>query len=51
MQLLGGVHYLQSQLDQYINLSAVLGEGAFNDQQNSLGLFGEIEFQPSTGFR
>jgi iron complex outermembrane receptor protein len=48
LQLLGGVHYLRSQLDQYINLSAVLGEGAFNDRQESLGLFGELEFQPVT---
>ena len=47
-QLLGGVHFLHSQLDQYINLSAVLGEGAFNDRQESLGLFGEMEFQPVT---
>jgi iron complex outermembrane recepter protein len=48
VRLLGGVHYLQSQLDQYINLSAVLGEGAFDDRQHSLGLFGEMEFRPVT---
>ena len=47
LQLLGGVHYLQSQLDQYINLSAVLGEGAFEDRQDSLGMFGELAFQPA----
>lgn len=50
VQLLGGVHYLQLRLDQYIDLSAVLGEGAFDDRQDSLGLFGEMEFQPVAGF-
>ncbi len=45
MQLLGGAYYLASHLDQFINLSAVLGEGSFNDQQDSLGLFGELTFQ------
>lgn len=49
VRLLGGVHYLQLQLDQYIDLSAVLDEGAFDDRQGSLGLFGEVEFQPVTG--
>ncbi len=49
VQLLGGVHYLRSQLDQFINLSAVLGEGSFADQQESLGLFGDMELRPATG--
>ena len=45
---LGGAHYLGSHLDQLINLSAVLGEGSFDDQQDSLGLFGEVMLQPSS---
>lgn len=48
VQLLGGVHYLGSHLDQFINLSAVLGEGNFTDRQESLGLFGEVTYQPSS---
>jgi iron complex outermembrane recepter protein len=47
VQLLGGVNYLHSQLDQFINLSAVLGVGSFADQQQSLGLFGEMESRPT----
>ena len=47
VQLLGGVHYLQSTLDQFIDLTAVLGKGNFDDHQESLGLFGEAEFQPA----
>lgn len=46
MRALGGVHYLRSRLDQDINLSAVLGEGSFADEQQSLGLFGELTFRP-----
>ncbi len=49
VQLLGGANYLATHLDQFINLSAVLGEGSFNDQQDSLGLFGEIAFRPLAG--
>ncbi len=33
VQWLGGAHYLGSDLDQFINLSAVLGEGDFTDRQ------------------
>ena len=50
VQLLGGVYYLGSHLDQFINLSAVLGKGNFTDRQESLGLFGEISFQLSSRF-
>jgi iron complex outermembrane recepter protein len=46
MRALGGVHYLRARLDQDINLSAVLGEGSFADEQQSLGLFGELTFRP-----
>ena len=48
VQWLGGAHYLGSDLDQFINLSAVLGEGDFTDRQTSLGLFGEVTYQPSS---
>jgi iron complex outermembrane recepter protein len=47
VRLLGGVHYLNSKLNQFINLSAVLGEGSFDDQQDSLGVFGETTIQLS----
>jgi len=47
VQLLGGVHYLQSTLDQFINLTAVLGVGDFDDHQETLGLFGEAEIRPT----
>ena len=46
VQVLGGVHYLRTNLDQFIDLSAVLGKGKFTDQQQSLGLFGEMQYQP-----
>ena len=39
--ILGGVHALKSSLDQFIDLSAVVGLGNFTDRQRSLGLFGE----------
>jgi iron complex outermembrane receptor protein len=42
--LIGGLHYTRSTLDQTIDLSTfppVLGNGAFSDVQNSLGLFAE----------
>ena len=47
VQFLGGVHYLRSTLDQFINLTAVLGVGDFEDHQESLGLFGEAEIRPT----
>jgi iron complex outermembrane receptor protein len=43
--VLGGANYLGSHLDQFINLSAVLGEGDFTDRQESLGLFGDVTYQ------
>ena len=43
----GGVHYLQTDLDQLINLSAVVGQGTFIDHQRSLGLFGDVEYRLS----
>jgi outer membrane receptor protein involved in Fe transport len=47
VRALGGVHFLRSRLDQDINLSAVLGKGSFSDDQQSLGLFGELTFRPT----
>ena len=41
-----GVHHLETRLDQQINLTAVLGNGAFDDRQSSSGLFGELEVRP-----
>lgn len=41
VDLVGGVHHLESHLEQEIDLTAVLGSGAFDDRQKSLGLFGE----------
>ena len=36
--LLAGVHLLRTRLDQFINLSAVIGAGDFSDEQKSIGL-------------
>jgi iron complex outermembrane recepter protein len=47
VRALGGAHYLRSRLDQDIDLSAVLGKGSFSDEQQSLGLFGELTFRPT----
>lgn len=41
LRMTGGVHYLRSRLRQFIDLSAVIGLGEFDDRQHSLGLFGE----------
>jgi outer membrane receptor protein involved in Fe transport len=41
-----GVHHLRTRLDQAIDLSAILGTGAFDDRQQSWGLFGEAAFTP-----
>jgi outer membrane receptor protein involved in Fe transport len=46
-QLSGGVHYLDVDLDQDIDLTAVLGSGGFTDRQHSVGLFGEAQWQLS----
>jgi outer membrane receptor protein involved in Fe transport len=50
VHMLGGVHYLISKLNQAINLSAVLGSGAFDDRQESLGVFGEAKLQLAPRF-
>jgi outer membrane receptor protein involved in Fe transport len=41
--MLAGAHLHGSRLEQYIDLSAVIGVGSFRDRQSSLGLFGEAE--------
>lgn len=43
LRLRGGLHALVSRLDQDIDLSAIVGTGAFDDRQSALGLFGEVE--------
>lgn len=45
LRLLGGVYYLRNRLDQFIDLSAVIGTGDFRDRQASLGLFGEARWR------
>jgi outer membrane receptor protein involved in Fe transport len=45
LRTLGGFHVLRTNLDQQINLSAVLGQGTFDDHQHSLGVFGEAEWR------
>lgn len=39
----GGLHMLHSNLDQSIDLSAIVGQGEFDDRQSALGLFAEAE--------
>ena len=46
IRLLGGVHHLRTQLDQVIDLTAVIGNGEFRDRQRSTGVFGEAAFKP-----
>jgi iron complex outermembrane receptor protein len=43
VQLVGGMHLLRSWSSHDINLSAVLGNGQFDDRQGSLGLFSELQ--------
>ncbi|WP_162888127.1 TonB-dependent receptor [Sphingomonas mesophila] len=47
LRLSGGIHVLSSRLDQEIDLSAIVGLGAFYDRQTALGLFGEVEWKLS----
>jgi outer membrane receptor protein involved in Fe transport len=39
--LTGGIHHIRSKLDQFIDVTAVIGLGDFVDRQRSLGVFGE----------
>jgi len=41
-----GLHWLKTDLDQFIDLTRVFGIGEFVDDQHSLGLFGEVELKP-----
>jgi outer membrane receptor protein involved in Fe transport len=45
-RLVGGISYLGARLDQFIDLSQVIGFGEFDDRQSSVGLFGEASLQP-----
>jgi outer membrane receptor protein involved in Fe transport len=46
IQLHGGFHVLRTNLDQSIDLTALIGKGDFVDRQRSLGLFGEATLRP-----
>lgn len=41
VKLTGGIHFLRTKLDQFIDVTAVIGLGDFDDRQRSLGVFGE----------
>jgi outer membrane receptor protein involved in Fe transport len=47
LQVTGGASLIQQELEQTIDLSAVLGRGAFDDHQRSTGLFGEVTLTPA----
>ncbi len=46
LNVLGGVYHLNTDQTEFIDLSAFLGLGNFTDQQQSLGLFGEVTIKP-----
>jgi iron complex outermembrane recepter protein len=46
INLLGGLYHLNTDQTEFIDLSAFLGLGNFTDNQNSLGLFGEVALKP-----
>ena len=45
-RLIGGVAHRRSSLGQFIDLSRFIGLGDFDDEQRSIGLFGEVTLQP-----
>jgi len=45
-RLIGGISHRRLSIDQSIDLSLIIGSGAFEDEQRSVGLFGEITLQP-----
>ncbi len=45
-RVIGGLSWLRSRLDQHIDLSLGAGIGDFDDEQTSVGLFGEASFEP-----
>lgn len=45
LDMVGGVHRLTARLDQQINLTALIGEGAFQDEQGGTGLFGDATWR------
>lgn len=46
LSLLGGIYHLDTDQVEFIDLSAFLGLGDFTDEQNSLGVFGEVAVEP-----
>ena len=45
-RVIGGVSYLASRLNQFIDLSLGAGIGQFDDKQSSVGLFAQASFDP-----
>jgi len=45
LRLLGGVHLLDTRLEQELDLASLIGTGSFTDDQASFGLFGEAALQ------
>ena len=43
----GGVAHRRSSLDQLIDLTQFIGIGTFDDQQRSIGVFGEVSLEPA----
>ena len=48
-RVVGGISHRRLSIDQFIDLSLVIGTGNFEDEQRSAGLFGEVTFQPFAG--
>lgn len=46
LSALAGLHLLDTRLRQEIDLAALIGTGAFKDDQASFGLFGEVALRP-----
>ena len=49
LRVRGGFHALGANLDQRIDLTAIVGTGTFHDRQTALGLFGEVEVEVARG--
>ncbi len=45
-RVVGGISHRRLSIDQFIDLSLIIGTGAFEDEQRSVGVFGEVTLQP-----
>jgi len=45
-RIVGGVSHWRASLDQFIDLSLATGIGVFDDDQRSIGIFGDVTLQP-----